>query len=179
MSQSRAGAVPDRVTVRGMHMQLYLLIIMALALPMSYASAEEIQLRCDPLRGSKDPIMLLIDTEGRGVMFEQGNKYYPWINSRYQKRNDDDAGSVGCTFDEFDYVEIEADIIRFGTTSKNANYCGIRGAQSAPGQLHDYSNESNYSINRNTGILTVDSRDKYQCSISAGAAIPLRPRQGR
>jgi hypothetical protein len=154
------------------------LIMTALITPTSYLWAEDIQLRCDPVSGSSDPLMVRVMPSAPEVFVKQGEVARTYIPRTYQK-NDKDSPGYGwtiCKYTETDYARIDDDKIDFGTTSQNVNTCGERYYLIAPGTLHDIENRK-YSIDRDTGVLTENSVynivvRRYQCAVWARKAIP-------
>jgi hypothetical protein len=155
-------------------MRLMTCAAVAVILQLQTATADEIKLRCDPMSGSDEPIVLSINTSANTVYWGGDNKYKKWYKNgdEYDAPRDaqgDMPNDRQCTYHWKDTVVISNDEIKFGYLKTNIDYCGSPSDPKKPG---DDTETSLDIIDRSTGILTEYSKfmseplheyDRYQC----------------
>lgn len=71
------------------------LVMTALITPTSYLWAEDIQLRCDPVSGSSDPLMVRVMPSAPEVFVKQGEVARTYIPRTYRKNDKDSPVMAG------------------------------------------------------------------------------------
>jgi hypothetical protein len=163
-----------------------LIAIVSAFLPIQSTGAEEIELRCNPISGSADSVVLSIDTS-RGIIHAGVDNDRGWFQNGGTARLTQDnkyeafrTTSVLCEYDLTQYVRISPQTIEWGASGSNIDRCGsdIRYSSTslAPGeQKISY----HYDVDRVSGIF-LNNGLRYQCQrLATGSKVEGTGRANR
>ena len=153
-------------------------------------AAEEVRLRCDPIAGNGNPLLIAIDSSQQKAsvdkrLFSNGLTYQVNFGaSKYiDLKGPDTSLQKACLHNLTEFVSFSETDVIFGTSGKNINDCGRRSPNEAnwPYRAGTLEFRIQYDINRNTGILDTESgtldkefvgqtlpKDRYQCQVFTG-----------
>jgi hypothetical protein len=167
------------------------LMVLVAAFPIGSLSAADVTLRCDPTGSGYEPLLISIDmsqssihvgTDQNSGWFSDGARYkYNDGNEIPNIPGSSRAASTACIYDMKQTVSITATTITWGESGVNINACGghnydCRSMSSAscrdngtmPLGVGTAKEAQEYTIYRNTGILTLNGSDRFQCAVFTG-----------